>query len=413
VPSLIGRAKRRGAVRRIAIARTISLAGSDATGVALGFSLYQQTHSAAWLSASLLATVAASTVAAPIGGWVGDRFDRKRVMVACELMAAVMFITLCIVHTPVALVGLALAATLLGSSFGPAAGAAIAHIAGDEDLSRANGLVAMGSNVGKMAGRLAAGGIVALLGAGAVFLVDATTFIASAALIASLTVPFGGVVRRTRTAAGRLPRLNLDVLRHPVVRLVTASACISTLVTSFSMTAEVPLVSHFGAGAIGLGALTACWGLGMLAGSWSARRRLHAGNEATGLMVGRILMAIGIGGVALAPGIFGALACYVAGGLGGGFMGVATQSLLTRNAPDEKRSRVLGAVDMCRNAAFGLGVIFAGALVGPIGAQLTYAFVGIGVLVGVLPVVALVRRLGGPRPLRLPSPVAVPAAAAA
>lgn len=411
MPLDLGRAKRRGAVRRIALARTISLAGSDATGVALGFSLYQQTRSAAWLSASLLATVGASTVAAPTGGWVGDRFDRKRVMVACELLAAVLFMTLCVIHTPVALVGLALAATVLGSSFGPAAGAAIAHIAGDADLSSANGLVAMGSNIGKMAGRLAAGGIVALLGAGAVFLIDATTFLISASLIASVTVPFGGVAGRAR-ADGERPRVRLDVLRHPVVRPVTASACISTLATSFSMTAEVPLVHDFGAGAIGLGALTACWGLGMVAGSWSARRRLHAGNEATGLMAGRTVMALGIGGVALAPGIGGALACYLAGGLGGGFMGVATQSLLTRNALEEQRSRVLGAVDMCRNAAFGVGVLFAGALVGPIGAQLTYAFVGVGVLIGVLPIVALVRRLGGPRPLRAPALAPAPAAAA-
>ena len=39
---------------------------------------------------------------------------------------------------------------------------------------------------------------------------------------------------------------------------------------SASMTAEAPLVFELGAGAVGLGALTACWGAGMVGGSWSA-----------------------------------------------------------------------------------------------------------------------------------------------
>jgi MFS family permease len=166
------------------------------------------------------------------------------------------------------------------------------------------------------------------------------------------------------------------------------------------MTAEVPLVFELGVGAIGLGALTACWGGGMVLGSWLAGRALHRGNEATGVLAGRLTMAAGVGLVATAPTLGPMLACYLLGGLGGGFMGVAAQALILRSVPDHLRARVLGAVDMCRNVAFGAGVIGAGAAVSLAGARPVYAAVGVTMALGALPVAALVIRLGGPRPLR-------------
>jgi hypothetical protein len=82
-------------------------------------------------------------------------------------------------------------------------------------------------------------------------------------------------------------------------------------------------------------------------------------------------------------------------------MGVAAQSLIMRAVPDHLRARTLGAIDACRNVAFGAGVIGAGALVTLVGARPVYAAVGLTMALGTLPVAALVLRLGGPRPLRL------------
>jgi MFS family permease len=166
------------------------------------------------------------------------------------------------------------------------------------------------------------------------------------------------------------------------------------------MTAEIPLVFELGAGALGLGALTACWGGGMVLGSWYAGRALHRGNEATGVLAGRLAMAAGVTLVALSPALGPMLVCYLVGGAGGGFMGVAAQSLLMRSTPDHQRARMLGAVEACRNVAFGLGVVGAGAAVTLAGARPVYAVVGVGMALGTLPVAALVASLGGPRALR-------------
>jgi MFS family permease len=394
-------------VRRLAVSRFISMAGTDATGVAIGFALYAQTGSATWLSLSLMLTVGASALLSPFAGRAGDLVDRRRLMVACEIAACAVFVALAIVHTPTALLGLGLLATAIGTVFGPASGAAIAHVAGDRHMTWASSVIALGSNVGKTAGRLVAGALISILGVSSVFLLDALTFLISAWLIASVrrgfSEPLTGSAPGDEATAAAAPATSGGMrflLADRKVRLLVASACISVFATAFTMTAEVPLVFEMGVGAIGLGALTACWGAGMVAGSWFAGRSLHRGNEVTGVLVGRLTMAAGVGLVATADTITPMLGCYLLGGLGGGFMGVASQSLIMRAAPDHLRARTLGAIEACRNVAFGLGVVGAGALVTLVGARPVYAAVGITMAVGTLPVAALVMRLGGPRPVR-------------
>jgi MFS family permease len=391
-------------VRRLAISRFISMAGTDATGVAIGFALYAQTRSASWLSLSLMVTVGTSALLSPFAGRAGDLVDRRRLMIGAEIAAAAVFLTLALLHTPVALLGLGLLASAIGTVFGPASGAAIAHVAGEQHLSWASSIVATGTNVGKTAGRLAAGALIAAFGVSSVFVLDAVTFLASACVIASVRRGFSGPL--TGPAPGEAPApepkaggLRL-LLANRTARLLVATACISTFATAFTMTAEIPLVFELGVGALGLGALTACWGGGMVLGSWYAGRALHRGNEATGVLAGRLTMAAGVTLVALSPALGPMLVCYLVGGAGGGFMGVAAQSLLMRSTPDHQRARMLGAVEACRNVAFGLGVVGAGAAVSLAGARPVYAVVGVGMALGTLPVAALVASLGGPRPLR-------------
>jgi MFS family permease len=398
----------RSAVRRLAGSRFISMAGTDASGVAIGFALYAQTKSATWLSLSLMITVGVSVLLSPLAGRVGDLVDRRRLMVGAEVAAAAVFLTLAVLHTPAALLGLGVLAAAIGTIFGPASGAAIAHVAGEKHMSWASSIIATGSNVGKTAGRMGAGALIAVLGVASVFVLDALTFLASAWLIRSVRRGFSAPLTETarddatlEDHVGAKRGKGLRLLRsNPMVRPLVASACISTFATAFTMTAEIPLVFELGLGPIGLGALTACWGLGMVAGSWYGGRALHRGNEATGVLAGRLAMAAGVGLVATSSALGPLLACYLLGGVGGGFMGVATQSLIMRSTPDNVRGSMLGAIESCRNAAFGVGVVGAGALVTLLGPRPVYAAVGLTMAIGTIPVAALVKRLGGPRPLR-------------
>ena len=383
----------RAAVRRLAGARLISLAGTDASAVAVSFSLYTQTGSVRWLTASLLVMFGLGSLVAPLGGALADRHDRLTLMLTCDLIAAGVFGAMALLHTPAAILGLCVAATLAGGIQGPAATAAIPAVAGPARLSWANGLLATGGNVGKTAGRLSGGLLVAALGAAAVFALDGLSFLVSAALVWSVR----GAVPRRPPAAAAPARRNAGravwaaLAADPALRLVIGSSCLATALTSFTMTAEAPLAVAFDAGAVGLGALTASWSLGTVGGSALAGRVLHAGNEPAGLFGGRMLMGIGIGSVAATPVFLPALGGYLLGGLAGGFLLVASTSMLQRAAGDRTRGRAIAAAEGLKTAAFGGGVLTAGWVVAALGPRATYALVGVGVLFSAVPLARLVR----------------------
>jgi MFS family permease len=410
----------RPAVRRLALARLISLAGTDASAVAVSFALYAQTGSVGWLSASLLVMFGLGAVAAPLGGSLADRADRLTLMLAADAVAVGVFGVMAVLHTPMAMLALCGIATLAGNVHGPASAAAIPAVAGPDNLAWANGLLATGGNVGKTIGRLGGGVLVAALGAGAVFALDALSFALSALLVWSVREPLAEGLRAARaaataardsasatardsataTAASATARREgwRTLLADPTLRSVIASSCVATLMTSFTMTAEAPLAATFHAGAAGLGALAASWSLGMVGGSWLAGRVLREDNEALGLFGGRLLMGLGIASVALAPVFWPALLAYVVGGFAGGFLLVAATSMVQRAASDATRGRALAAAEGAKTAAFGLGVLLAGTVVGHLGPQATYALVGVGVLASSLPVARLALAGRGPAP---------------
>ncbi len=69
----------RAAVRRLALGRFVSFTGTLAAGMALTFTIYERTGSAAWISATMLLTWGLVGFLRAVAGAVGDRFDRRRV----------------------------------------------------------------------------------------------------------------------------------------------------------------------------------------------------------------------------------------------------------------------------------------------------------------------------------------------
>jgi MFS family permease len=391
------------AIRRLSLARMMSLAGTDASAIAVSYALYSGTGSPIWLSVGILVTFGLSALLAPLGGRIADRFDRRRVMTAAELTGACCFAVLVFVQSPAALLSISLVATMAGVAFAPASAAAVPAIVESDRLAWANGRLSTAATGGKTVGRLGAGLVVAAAGFQAVFLIDALTFVVSAFLIRSIAADFGGgsmlPAARKTAAPWRF------IVRHPLLAPVMFSWCIATFMTSFSMTAETVLVFDLGGGSIGLGLLAAAWGLGMIGGSWLSGRWLHEGNEPSAVLGGRLLMGLGIAAVGVCPAFWPTVPLYVVGGAAGGFLLVAAQSILQRHSPPTIRGRLIGVAEALRSGSFAIGALSAGFIIEAIGAQHTYLLVGLGVIVSALPVFAVVRRTGGLQPLR-PEPVA-------
>ncbi|MGH2527263.1 MAG: MFS transporter, partial [Actinomycetota bacterium] len=166
------------AVRRIAAGRLISITGGAAAYTALGFTVWEQTHSP-WMQAlSLLLTFGVAGILGPFAGALGDRFDRRRVMIVSELVSAGFFAAMALVHDAGLLIALAFGSALAELPFFSASRAAIPSlIQDDEHLSWANSLVTVGVPAGIAVGPVIGGVLLAAFGdASWVFGINAVSF---------------------------------------------------------------------------------------------------------------------------------------------------------------------------------------------------------------------------------------------
>jgi MFS family permease len=376
----------RDTIRRLALARAISGSGTTAAYVALTYAIYHETHSAAWVSVSIMATFTVAGIAAPVSGWIGDRYDRRRVMIASDLSAAALSVAVAAGSgTPWLMVALTLLVSLAEAPFFPASSAAVPNLVDDADLPWANGLLASSRSAGVLAGPIVGGVTVGTLGASGAFLCNAASFLASAALVTSAA---------GRYAAAREPHHQLPATRglsagyrflvhDPVARLVSPAMGLLFLGMGLGMTADAPLISRLHAGPLSYAALVVAWGAGEIAGGLlfpRLARRLHTTlSEVRALGLALLGVAVGMGGIVAWPHLWFVLVVTVAGGLFAAPTFALRQGLLQRRTPDAMRSRVIAAVDTLTDGGQILGLAAAGVVIGVGGPLAAYGSSGLAI----------------------------------
>src|SRR5206468_4573710 len=140
---------------------------------------------------------------------------------------------------------------------------------------------------------------VALVGAAAVFLFNAATFVISALLVASVAGSFSR--QRTEEESHRGIRAGIRfMMSEPVLRTMTVAFAVFAVSVGSVLVAELPLAESFSSGSVGYGLISTMFGLGALAGSL-AGRLLTESNERRVLVACSLVTAAGFGSVAVAP----------------------------------------------------------------------------------------------------------------
>jgi len=207
------------AIYRLAAGRAIAVTGFEAGWIALMVTVYAKTHSTVWMSAALFVAIGTSGIATPIAGALGDRYDRRRVMIISELAAAACATAMAFTDRPGPLVALAALVGLAEAPFLPASNAAVPNLVADDRLEWANSTLAVGRNVGQMVGPLIGGLLTALIAPSAVFAVGAVGFLISAALVWSVSGRFHAEPAAQRQEHGGELRAGFVFVWHsPVLR---------------------------------------------------------------------------------------------------------------------------------------------------------------------------------------------------
>ncbi len=171
--------------RRLWVGQTASAVGDAMTVVALTFAVLAISGSAADLGIVLAANFVPRSILLLVGGVWADRLPRRTIMVAADVVRAVaqLGLALSILSGATELWVFVLVAAITGAAsafFMPAATGLIPEAVSRARLQQANALLNLSQSSAFIVGPVLAGILVAGIGAGWVFIVDAATFVISA-----------------------------------------------------------------------------------------------------------------------------------------------------------------------------------------------------------------------------------------
>lgn len=336
--------------RLLYIGTLISLGGDWFLTVALLDLVLQLTGSATLASLILLCQTLPIFLLTPIAGHTVDRVDRRKLMIAVDLLRVGACLLPLMARTPALLpfAYLGVITISIGSAyFEPASQSALPNIVRPEELGPAN--VLMGSTWGTMlaVGAAMGGAVTATFGRDTSFIVDALTFLASAMVLWLMRARFS----EQREAHHEQPPLMESIREtiryaraHPrVLALLTCKGgygCAAGVVAMLSVFGK----QVFNAGALGIGLLFAARGMGALLGPFLVRGLARRDEDQYRAVVFCVL-TFGIGYTALALSkalAIGLLAIFIAH-LGGGAAWQISTYGLQREVPDWIRGRVFSA----------------------------------------------------------------------
>ena len=349
--------RRNRSFRQLWLGQVVSQMGDWFNTIALYTIILQLTGSGRDVGLLLVARFVPSFLFGPISGVVADRFSRRTIMIVSDLLRAVVVLGFLLVRRADQLwIVYVLTVIQLGLStfFEPAKTAAIPSIVEDRELVAANAISSVTWSAMLTIGAAIGGIITDAFGTDVAFILDATTYLLSAALIASIRVPKRAKRPRQKLSLGRIlgitetvegiryvkdrPRVLAYLLVKPAWGL---GGGILTLLAVFG-----ERIFPVGKGAAGgIGVLFAARGIGTAIGPIVARRIAGEGERRMQVTIGIAFLIGGVFYIAFgsATGLAFALIVLGLAHCGGSILWVFSTVMLQRSVVDSFRGRVFAA----------------------------------------------------------------------
>lgn len=347
------------------IAQFISTMGSGLTAIAASILVYRVTGSALSVGMMLLATALPGLFVGLIAGVFVDRFDRKRIMIAANLICAALVAAIPFV-LPLGIVWLYIVVALanaVGQFFAPAQASLLPETASDEELAAANVMMTI-SQFGALTVGYAGAGLIATLSTITwAFYLDALSFVLSALCILLVRVAPLGVTGETNLAAvAHNLRVGLGFVRDtPVLRSLVLVFVPIFISYGFGNSLFLPFsIRALGATEFEYSLLEGLFTVGFVVGSLlmaGLADRLHEGQWVAISILGMGLFSVSL---ALAWSVPAAIAFSTIIGILNAPSYIGRQLLIQRTTPRETRGRVSSVFFVTRDTGFMLGMAAAG-----------------------------------------------------
>jgi Major Facilitator Superfamily len=355
---------RRGEFRALWAADVLSVLGDQLTRVALAVLVFARTDSAAWAAGTYALTFLPAIVGGVALSGVADRFRRREVLLACDLLRAGPVALMAVPGLPLPVMcGLVVVVVLLGAPHAAARGALLPAVLPGDLYERGLAVIQISAQTSQLAGFAAGGVLVAALGAGPALLLDAATFLLAGVIVRIGLVdrPAAGGSGATRShwrdAVAGIADIAADPRRRALIALAWTIGC---FVVPEAL--AVPYAAQVGAGTATAGLLMAAGPLGSILGAWLFVRFVPA--ERRPGLIGPVAVAAGVPLLlmALRPELPVVIVLWAASGLLSTAYLLQAQASFVRATPEAVRGRAIGVAASGIIASQGVAVLGGGLL---------------------------------------------------
>ena len=313
--------------------------------IALGWIALTMTNSTSFVGLVTFMGGLPFFVVGPVGGTLIDRLDRRRVMLVCQALAAILAVIVAadVISGYVHPAHLVVAAFLNGSlqaMLGPTQQAIVPMLVERKDLTNAVGLMSAGQNTTRIAGPPVAGVVIGLFGVGAAFLLQAVALGVAFVFVLGVVLPRRSDVSTVR--GGVFDGMQL-IARRPDLRALFLQACLpSLLIFPYISFLNVYAKDILQIGPTGLGLLMAVSGAGAVTGALMTASRGWGPGAGRILIVGTIVYGAMIMAVALVGDLRPMLPLMFLASMTASFFMSGNTALLQHRITDDIRGRVMG-----------------------------------------------------------------------
>ena len=343
--------------RLLYIGQTISQLGDWFNTVAVFALVLDLTGSATMVAWMLIVQFLPVAIVSPLAGVVVDRFDRRRLMIAADILRGLLILGLLFVRRPEQVwIAYAVMALTVGATsfFEPARTATIPNITSDKELMPANALssatwsamLALGASIGGL--------VTAIAGRNVAFVVNALSFFTSSYFIAQTrydSTPTPAAPLSGWFALTGIPDL-LEGLRY--VRARSHVAALMFVKAGWGLAGGILLLLAIfgervfpvaGSAAAGIGVMYGARGIGAGLGPILLRWILGQQPATLRRAIGPAYFIVGVFYMLLgwAPNLAIAALCVMCAHLGGSILWTFSTVLLQIEVPDHLRGRVFSA----------------------------------------------------------------------
>jgi MFS family permease len=303
---------------------------------------------------------------APLGGIVVDRLPKRRLMITTHLALAAVMCLLLFVHNRSDL-WLIYVVTLLyglgGDVFAASRTSMLKAMLPDEQLGEANSVLQTMREGLRIVAPITGAGLFAAFGGHVVAVIDAATFVGSAATLIALPFVEPPVAPREHHFLREASAGIAHIARTKVLRELTIGLCAALAVIGFCETLIFAIVInglHHSAPFVGV--LDTFQGVGAIAGGVTAAALMRRLGDVRVTGAGLCLFAIASFGF-LTPTLVGVIPSVVVFGAGIAWVVIAAMTAYQRRSPQEIQGRVSAATNMLFSLPQTMSIALGAALV--------------------------------------------------